>query len=173
MNGSENTWQEYKRKRNSIVNKIRTEKEKFYAETIDLNRSNPRELWKNLKSLLPGKKQVLPDEIRFEREIINEEADIADRFNKYFLYSIDNIIMNIRRPQNVMPFNAGTTVHNGTFNNFEKLTMLKMKQIVKHLKNIGGGESGISKHVLCDVVYAVGNRLLDVINTSLSDGVCP
>lgn len=41
------------------------------------------------------------------------------------------------------------------------------------MKNVGGGSSGISKGILCDVCYAAGNRLLNIINTSLSSGEFP
>lgn len=41
------------------------------------------------------------------------------------------------------------------------------------MKNVGGGVSGISRDVLRDVCYVAGDRLLDVINTSLSSGIFP
>ena len=41
------------------------------------------------------------------------------------------------------------------------------------MKNVGGGENGISTKVLRDVFYVVGNRIIDIINTSLAKGVFP
>lgn len=41
------------------------------------------------------------------------------------------------------------------------------------MKNVGGGENGISTKVLFDVCCAVGTRLLDVINRSLLNGDFP
>lgn len=169
---SEHTWNEYKRKRNNIVNKIRIEKEKYFAETIDLNRHKPKELWKNLKTLLPGRKPVIQSEIIFDTKKVTHEIDIANKFNKYFVDSIDSII------QSIPPATSVSTpeiirVPNSIFSKFEKISMSKMKQFIKMLKNVGGGENGISKQVLCDAAYAVGDRLLDVINTSLSSGRFP
>jgi len=51
--------------------------------------------------------------------------------------------------------------------------MKDMKNILADMKNVGGGESGISKKVLCDVCCVAGNRLLDIVNTSLCNGVFP
>jgi len=51
--------------------------------------------------------------------------------------------------------------------------MKKIKNILKELKNVGGGISGISKAILCDVCTVAGNCLLDVINTSTSSGLFP
>lgn len=59
------------------------------------------------------------------------------------------------------------------FAKFEMLSMSDLKKILKSMKNVGGGCSGISKGVLCDVCYVAGNRLLDIINASLSGGKFP
>ena len=41
------------------------------------------------------------------------------------------------------------------------------------MKNVAGSESGVSKKILCDVLDVAGNRLLDVLNTSLDNGEFP
>ncbi|CAH0562894.1 unnamed protein product [Brassicogethes aeneus] len=78
-------------------------------------------------------------------EIESEESNIAHKFNKYFVESIDAIIQGIPQTANVIPHINRIPEHSKLFCNFEKISMLKMKQIIKNLKNVGGDESGISK----------------------------
>jgi len=51
--------------------------------------------------------------------------------------------------------------------------MPELKNIVKELKNVSGGENGISTKVFKDVIDFAANRMLDIINTSLTYGVFP
>lgn len=165
-------WNQYKRKRNEIVSCIRFEKDKHFKEVIDGHKTNSRELWKNLKTLLPNKNSTPPDEINFEQQIVANELCIANKFNNYFVNSINSIVDNIPK----LPILDETTVtikKYGEFRQFRTLSMQDMKKFLRNLKNVGGGECGISKAVLSDACAVVGNRLLDIINTSLSKGVFP
>lgn len=118
---SEHTWNEYKRKRNNYVNKIRIEKEKYFAETIDLNRHKPEELWKNLKTLLPGRKPVIQSKIIFDTKKVTHEIEIANNFNKYFVDSIDSIIQSIP-PATSVSIPEIIRVPNSIFSKFEKIS---------------------------------------------------
>lgn len=167
-------WEEYKRMRNKVVRQIRTEKERHFLEVIDNNRENSREMWKNLKQLLPEKKCLsAPYEICFENDTTSDEGLIVHNFNKYFVNSIEEIVSRI--PQYAHPDEAIFDIPrlNTEFSRYDQLTMTKLKGILKNLKNVGGGLSGVSKKVLLDVCDVVGNRLLNVVNASLSTGQFP
>lgn len=126
-------------------------------------------MWKKLKLLLPGKRCTLPDEIKFENENISQSA-IANEFNKYFLDSINYIVAGI--PDCTSPRDGFETISEigQNFSKSKCLTMADIKSILKDMKNVAGGVRGISKKVLCDVAY---DRLLNIVNTSLSSGKFP
>lgn len=50
---------------------------------------------------------------------------------------------------------------------FESITMRDLKKHVKEMKNVGGGESGISTRVFRDIVDIAADRVLGIITTCL------
>lgn len=165
-------WNEFKRVRNQIVKQIKIEKDNYFHRMIDQNKGNPKELWKNLKVLLPGKNNGVPNEILFGQEGCTDEVLISKRFNEYFVNSIADIVSVI--PQFNGVENTMTAISTFTeFSKFESVSLSTIKKHVYGMKNVGGGETGISTSVLKDVFCVIGNRLLDIINTSLSAGVFP
>ena len=48
----DNQYIAYKKQRNRISNLIRPAKKTFCLETIDRNRNNPKEMWKNINMVL-------------------------------------------------------------------------------------------------------------------------
>lgn len=172
---NESVWREYKRIRNDIVNLIRAEKDKFFKQTIDDNKNNSRIMWKNFKILLPEKNNIFKNEINFSGKIIiNDDLSIACHFNRYFIAIICDIVSGIPKfPSQSAPLASSSFSVSNVFSVFKQISMREMKNIIKDMKNVGGGESGISKKVLCDVCEICGNRLLDVLNASLIKGVFP
>lgn len=168
----ENVWNEYKLVRNNVVNMIRLEKDNYFKQMIDNNKNNSRIMWKNLKMLLPEKNHPVPSEVNFNGQIISDDLCIANSFNKYFISSICDIVSTIHKfPLNGVP--VVLSFVNNEFSVFQKVTMSEMKKVIKDLKTVSGGKSGINKKVLSDVCDLCGNRLLDILNVSLSSGVFP
>ncbi|CAH0549695.1 unnamed protein product [Brassicogethes aeneus] len=165
-------WSEYKRLRNCIVSSIKCEKDKFFKQTIYDNKNNSCKMWKNLKLLLPEKISSSPAEINFEGTVIKNELDIANKFNNYFVNSIVDIVSVIPK-HHAVASNVELSPVFHVFEKFQSVSMTEMKKIIKTMKNVGGCESGVSKKVLCDICDVAGNRLLDVLNTSLYTGVFP
>ncbi|KAK9751717.1 hypothetical protein QE152_g4798 [Popillia japonica] len=91
---STENWEEYRKHRKKVVHLVRSNKEEYLRTIIDGNKSNSSELWKNLKSQLKNY-QTKQDEIVFNGQKIKEKKDIANRFNEYFIFSIENIIKEI------------------------------------------------------------------------------
>lgn len=169
---SDQDWEEYKNLRNTVVKMIRQEKEKYFNRILDENKNNTRELWKNLKTILPSKRMPIGEAIKFDNIETEDEETIALKFNFYFLKSIDEIVSDIKRSHEI-EHTINLIDRKVLFPTFTKIELSELKQIVKSLKNTAGVEDGISVEILKNALAVIGNRLLDVINASLESGIFP
>ena len=88
---SESLHNAYRMQRNRANRVIKNAKRKFYLESIDLNRGNPKEMWKNI-NLIIGRsgqcsKTTIISSIKQNNNANNKvtnEKDIAESLNKYF-----------------------------------------------------------------------------------------
>lgn len=55
-----------------------------------LHQNDTNRLWKELKKIFNDKSAV-PDVIQFNNELLNMPQEIANRFNKFFIESIDQL----------------------------------------------------------------------------------
>lgn len=98
---------QYKIERNAVVKLIKYKKKQYkkykkkqyYENMIDDNKTDSRRIWKTLKEILKGKVSDIKfiDHVDFEGVNTNKEISIADKFNEYYINSIDNIINNIKQ----------------------------------------------------------------------------
>lgn len=168
-------WEIYKQKRNEVVNIIRRAKSNFYTEKIDEAKNDSREMWKALKEIVKGKKTEDKSHIIFENNIVTDPNLICEMFNKYFLDSIKTIINTVK--MNIQVDNIDPLCHVETaankFTNFKRLTMAHLKDIINSIPNKNSSTDDISIKILKLSFEVVGNRLLDILNTSLSEGSVP
>ena len=83
--GSPNDWNEYKKLRNKVTEKIRSKKSEYFKTTIEENKGNSSFLWKKLKEVLPNKRKIVPKSILSQNgDFVDDLADIADTFNEHF-----------------------------------------------------------------------------------------
>lgn len=89
----EQDWSQFKSKRNAVVKLIKDKKKKYYEKTIDNNKGDPSLMWKTLKKLIQGEstKQYINEDIDFELLKGDFKCSAADKFNLYYVLSIDNI----------------------------------------------------------------------------------
>jgi len=61
---------------------------------IDLNKENPVTMWKTLKEIIRGEPIGIREVENIEFEIIGDidKCNIADKFNLYYIRSIDSIV---------------------------------------------------------------------------------
>ena len=73
------------------LTKIKTiAKQKYYADELVKNKSNPRKTWELLRMLLPGKSSKstsLPTSVSVNGTNISNEQKILEKFNDCFLIS--------------------------------------------------------------------------------------
>jgi len=133
---NEEIWKEFKNMRNYVVNEIRSEKYKYFRNFIDGNKYNSREMWKQLKTLLPNNNSSSPDGVIFESKKINDELLIAEKFNSYLVNSISEIVNNVPRGAVSDPTLLYTYELKYTFSKFERISMAELKRILKSIVTI-------------------------------------
>ena len=89
----------YMTQRNRFNRFIKTSKREFCLLSIDLNKHNPKEMWKNI-NLIIGRKgrcsktTVIPS-IKVTNNILTSEENIAKSFNTYFTDVSENLAQNL------------------------------------------------------------------------------
>lgn len=131
-------------------------------------------MWNTLKYLLGKKKsKINTKDISFNGIIFNEDKLIANKFNDYFLKSIDDIV-NIKENKNM----TNTEIRlerkiESSFEKFNEVTPNEINKIVKNLKNKKVTEEGISTEFLKLAWKSIKDIMLILINKSLQEGVFP
>lgn len=81
---------------------------------------------------------------------------IANDFNVYFIESINQIVMKVVAKSSM---DCNVVINNSEYdvslNKFDNITTSELKKFVKALKNVSGGESGISTKVFKDVWWLI------------------
>jgi hypothetical protein len=175
LNKSDVEWCEYKKLRNNVVAMIKKAKNDYYNKLLENDKKQPKELWRKLKILLPGNNtQTL--EVVFEDGVAyNDPAKISERFNKFFISSIEEIVNGVRQQTFIYQtarFNCDHSI-SIKFNKFKMIDMKDFKNALATMKNTGGGESGITTSILRDATGVIADRFIDLINSSLMSGVFP
>ena len=87
---SKNLHRAYKDKRNQVNKLIKSAKFQYCKDSIELNKHNPKEMWKNINQVMSGRgrhsKTTTISSIKDDLgNIIHDEKCIADQLNKYFV----------------------------------------------------------------------------------------
>lgn len=119
-------WSRYKELRNMVVDEIGKAKKSLYEQLIDKNKTDSRKMWKNLKALIGNKnKRIHRNEISFNNKCCDNEITIADKFNQYFISSVENIVEEIDRtitePDKLSPTGIKTILNEFETANEEEL----------------------------------------------------
>lgn len=147
---------------------------------IDNNKNDPTMMWKTVKKVIredkTGAKEI--NNVDFETLRNIEECNLADKFNLYYIQSIDDIINSIRKE-----FSKGLKTiyvidNKEIIENFELIDIYKLERIVMGLPSKKGTDEGITSDLLKACFYIVftcflEEELLKVVNDSLSKGTCP
>lgn len=142
---------------------------------IDNNKNDPVALWKTLKNVIRGEKMGSKEINDVDFEILRNIGDcsVADKFNLYYIQSIDDIIRSIRKEVSKGQKIIYVVDNRETIENFELIDIYKLERIVMNLPRKKGTEEEITSDILKACFYVVGEELLKVVNDSLSQGKCP
>lgn len=169
----EQDWITYKIQRNKVVQIIRHQKEIFYHEKIDEVKHDTVEMWKTLKQLVKGDKTANKKEgIIFNNEIERDEKEIAEKFNRYFLNSLETIVTCPNQNQ-IDEILNNINICEYKLEKFKLIEFCELKKIVNNLKNKKSSVDGITTKILQLAFEIIGDRFLQLINNSLESGSFP
>ena len=178
---TEQSWVQFKVNRNVVVKLIRAKKKEYYENMIDFNKENPTTMWKTLKEIIRGEPVGTKEIENIDFEILDNidystiGCNIADKFNLYYIQSINSIVESIIGDK---PAYAGKRIiyaieNRENMENFERVTIEHLEEIVKGLPKKKGTEEGITSDILKEAFCVIKEEFVDIINNSLRDGCCP
>lgn len=164
---NETDWTEYINVRNNYANKIKCAKNKSVIDSIQSAR-NQKELWTVIKSMVLQKTEVCRiQEIEFASGKSVNDADAANKLNKYFIESVNEINESIPYKQYESNVLAATSEFK-----FKEITLNELKNIVIQMNNKKDCNA-FSVSMLLDSWIVIGAVLLKIINQSIIEGVFP
>lgn len=182
---TEQNWVQYKIERNAVVKLIREKKKEYYENMIDSNKENPTSMWKTLKEIIRGGPVGLKEVGNIDFEILDDikECNIADKFNSYYIQSINNIVKSIKDDRsgsdiiehwmNINKKIIYIIQSQGIMENFEIVKIEKLEKVVMGLPKKKGTEEGITSDILKAAFSVIKEEFANIINSSLREGICP
>ncbi|XP_053596013.1 uncharacterized protein LOC128667989 [Microplitis demolitor] len=170
--GREDDIIKYKRLRNYIVNELRKCKREHNDNNIDANKNNGKILWRELKELIGSKKaQSTVENIECDNKILDDNLVISNKFNHYFVDSINKIVNEIGFNQLKDVVNDNS--NNQKWNSFDRVYVNDLDKIIQSLDNRKGSNNDVNSVILKHLWNFDKNSVLDIINRSLESGVVP
>jgi len=183
--GIEQNWSQYKIERNAVVKLIREKKKEYYENMIDHSKENPTTMWKTLKEIIRGEPVSIKEGGNIDFEILDDtkECNIADKFNLYYIQSINSIINSIsvdRSGSDIIEYwkNINKKIiyvieNKGIMENFETVKLERLEKVVMGLPKKKGTEEGITSDILKAAFSVIKEEFVNIINSSLREGRCP
>ena len=173
---SKNLHQTYKDKRNEVNKLIKSAKFKYCKNSIELNKHNPKEMWKNINQVMSGRgrhsKTTTISSIKDNLgNTIHDEKCIADQLNKCFVEIGRKFSNNLPdSPRNFSEYLSRvdcefqfSMINNDTV--YSKIMKLKPKK--------AAGQDRIPQKLIKDSAVIITPFLNHIFNISLSEGKFP
>ena len=142
---------------------------------IDDNKNDPVLMWKTLKEVIRGEATGSKEINNVDFEILEnvEECTLANKFNRFYIQSINDIIESIGKNNSKSTKTIYVIENRDIIENFEPINLQKLEQVVMALPRKKGTDEGISSDILKMSFHVVKDELLKIINDSLIKGTCP
>lgn len=164
---TDESWKEYKVYKNIYKHKIQAKKYENTQRQLDRVAGNMKETWKVLNSLLNGNGNEVSS-IKSGSTVVENDVDIANEFNNFFVNSICEINGAIPKMGYV---NDLGNICDDTFE-FQDVSIRDIKMCLKEMKN-NTDEFNMNARNLMDCLYYIATPLADIINHSFRSGVFP
>ena len=78
-------WKQFKDARNRASNLVKKAKRKYFSETLDTNKSDPRKTWRLINELQSRQsKSTKVSQVKTGNQVFTSPGDIAEAFNNHF-----------------------------------------------------------------------------------------
>ena len=161
-------WDYAKRQRNRVGAIIQNMRKEFIEEELRMNYNNPQKFWRNLKSVVPGKKQQTDRISLKDNGQAIPDSDTANYLNTFFAEIGQDLFHNDRTRWFFEGPNSNEYIENcGT-------SFLQVQELIKSINtNKSSGLDGISSRVLKDAFTVLIPQLVFMFNLLLSSGAFP
>ncbi|XP_076298596.1 uncharacterized protein LOC143217836 [Lasioglossum baleicum] len=137
------------------IEELATKRDEAYKKA----RGNPTTMWKTLKEIIKGEPIGAKDVENIDFEILdnNMECGLADKFNLYYIQSIQDVIKSIDRNYTTSP-NKRTIYYiekEGELEKLEPITTEQLGAIIRELPKKKGTEEGITSDILRTAFSAI------------------
>jgi exonuclease III len=164
----ENDWLNYQRTRNKVNIELRKAKKDYYSTKIAGDKSNPKEAWKTINSLLGRRnKPTIVNELKLGENSLTNPKDIAEGFNEYF----SNIGPNLASQIDTSNSNYETYVKNAEseFTAFQPVTVNLVYKLLTGLSsNKATGVDKISCKIIKIASSAISDSLTHIFNQAIT-----
>lgn len=169
ISGTDNDWEEYRKRRNKTVQLIREEKQRYYEKKIEDNRNSTKDMWKTIKELTGSKSaENTGGIVKFHGVVCSDSGEVAEKFNNYFIESVEEIVSTISQSKN----RALLEYKECDLSNFRFTDEEELKNIVFSLPNKSSSD-GISSNFIKKYWDELKNPLLHIINSSIETSTVP
>ncbi|XP_025156900.1 uncharacterized protein LOC112589101 [Harpegnathos saltator] len=172
---AEHDWLQFKIERNVVVKLIKVKKKEYYENMINHNKNDPKTMWKTLKEVIRGESMEpkVIDNLDFEVLKSVNECNIANKFNLFYVLSIENIVKSVKEKREADRKSICLIETKDTIENFEMIGARNLEEIIMALPNKKGTEEGITSEILKLAFHVIKDEFVEIINDSLRIGQCP
>lgn len=168
-----NCHSEYKKRKTDLNHKIDNAKVSFFNKTIANANNKPKKIWEIVNDRLKSNKQVKPDNIVFNREIISDAKQIANIFADYFTKQakIQSSVDTAAHDQ-INTCTLCKPIQNSCF--LEPFEDHEILQMINNMKNnVSVSIDEIPMILVKTVGEVIAPYLSEILNISLQVGVFP
>ena len=155
-----------------IVTKIlKTSERDYYNHLIEVNKTNTKNIWKTIKSVLNknGTNQT-SENFRINNMITNDPVKISDSFNKFYI-NIGPSTSRVCQGTDAVPSSYLKGIEHSIY--LEKVSEMEIVNVIMNLKNGSPGPDGIRADVIKQTYSCFLAPLTFLINQSISRGYFP
>ncbi|XP_031638796.1 uncharacterized protein LOC116350927 [Contarinia nasturtii] len=160
-------WHEYRVFKNEYKNKIQIKKYETNQNKLNRVQGDSKGTWKVLKSILCKDSSEITY-IKNGDQTFDDDIDIVNKFNEYFVTSI--IQLNESIPLRIYVNDIIADEHLSF--EFRNVSLSEIKSCIKELKD-NTDEFFIKPTVLWDAIFVIGLQLANIINESFTCGIFP
>ena len=166
--------QKYKKYRNKFNSLKVIAKKNYYQQQLNTAKNNMKKTWSIINELIgkASKKQNLPSQFKEGVDIITDENEIANRFNKYFTNVGPSLSKKIPKTPNSFNKYLNNNYVESIF--LDPITTTEVENELKKLNpNKGSGLDDINPRVICEISKLISYPLTFIFNQSIITGIIP
>ena len=167
-------YQQYKFYRDTLNHLIRRSKRNHYKSYFETFKNNSKKIWKGINELLNKSNKTASSEIIIKNNgvLVNDQKQVANRFNEYFTSIAQNLVDKLRNPKKQYSDYLKDPVSNSFM-----ISPVLTAEVLDQLQNLDETKAADSYDIPVNLIKLVQNHiakpLTTLINLSFSTGYYP